>query len=268
MRKIGIIAFLISALFSCNTSTPKSDFELNPYWQEEFNYIGKPDSTKWSYDRGGWGWGNNEWQYYTDESRNAWVENGVLTICAFQESIDSTCFSSARLVTRNKQDFLYGRFEVRAKVPKGVGTWPAIWMLPTDKRYGKWPASGEIDIMEHVGYDSGVVHQSVHTEAYNHMIGTQKTAKLRVPEACDSFQVYRIDWTPQYIKGFINDTSVLYFENEGTGAAQWPFNQNFHLLLNLAIGGNWGGAKGLNHDMFPVRFEIDYVRYYRYTGPI
>lgn len=238
-------------------------FETNPVWQEEFNYTGAPNSAKWSYDLGGSGWGNNEAQFYTDALNNAKVENGKLIITAIKESMGGKNYTSARLVTKNKGDFLYGRFEVRAKLPSGRGTWPAIWMLPTDWVYGDWPKSGEIDIMEHVGYDPNKVLASVHTQAYNHSIGTQKSGGKTIPTAMTAFHNYRVDWTPYAVRGYFDDELVFTFVNEGRGYAAWPFDKRFHLLLNLAIGGNWGGAQGIDDTIFPAVFEIDYVRVYK-----
>src|SRR5688572_27819291 len=151
---------------------PNWKFESTPTWADEFEYTGKPDASKWGYDIGGGGWGNNELQYYTDNIKNAAVAKGLLMITAIREPAGGREYSSARLVSKNKGDFLYGRIEVKAKLPTGKGTWPAIWMLPTDWEYGGWPSSGEIDIMEHVGFDQDRVHITVHTEAYNHSIGT------------------------------------------------------------------------------------------------
>lgn len=240
------------------------EFESTPFWKDEFEYTGLPDPAKWGYDVGGHGWGNNELQYYTEErEENARVEDGKLVITAIRENIQGREYSSARIVSRGKGDFLYGRFEIRAKLPAGRGTWPAIWMLPTDWEYGNWPSSGEIDIMEHVGYDPNNVLMSVHTEAYNHMIGTQKSGGKNVPTAIDSFHVYRIDWTPYAIRGFIDGEQIFTFVNEGKGYKTWPFDKKFHLLMNLAVGGNWGGAQGIDETIFPARFEIDYVRVYR-----
>ena len=246
------------------TSAPAvRSFESTPVWQDEFNYTGLPDSTRWGFDTGGHGWGNNERQYYTSSINNARVANGVLTITALREEKEEKQYTSARLVSKNKGDFLYGRVEARAKLPAGRGTWPAIWMLPTDQHYGGWPASGEIDIMEHVGYDPGKVHVTVHTEAYNHSKGTQKGKNKAVPTAMTAFHLYRVDWTPDSILGFIDDEPVFSFQNEGNGSATWPFDKRFHLLLNLAIGGNWGGAQGVDDAIFPARFEVDYVRVYK-----
>jgi beta-glucanase (GH16 family) len=246
--------------------TPKDKgwtFDSIPSWSDEFSTNGLPDVSKWGYDIGGGGWGNNELEYYTNSINNAAVNNGKLYITAKKEPMGGRNYTSARLVSKNKGDFLYGRIEVSAQLPAGVGTWPAIWMLPTDWAYGDWPKSGEIDIMEHVGYDSTRIHFSVHTEAYNHTIGTQKTANQVIPTAMTAFHKYRVDWTPYAVRGYFDDQLVFTFVNEGKGAAKWPFDKRFHVLLNLAIGGNWGGTKGVNDNIFPVAMAVDYVRYYK-----
>ena len=181
-------------------------FTENPIWADEFNQSGLPDDQIWSYDVGGSGWGNNELQYYTKaDLDNAHVENGVLTIEAKKESYEGKNYTSARLVTKGKKDFLYGRIEVRAKLPAGRGNWPAIWTLASQSEYGQtyWPDNGEIDIMEHVGYDPGVVHATVHTKAFNHVINTQKAGITQVPDFDQVFHVYRIDWTPEYVKASV-----------------------------------------------------------------
>jgi beta-glucanase (GH16 family) len=170
-------------------------------------------------------------------------------------------------VSKRKGDWTYGRVEVRAKLPAGKGTWPAIWMLPTEWKYGGWPSSGEIDIMEQVGYEPDVIHASVHTKAYNHVIGTHKTATTTVETATTEFNLYAVDWTPEEIRGYVNDRHYFTFKNErltNTSAdyRQWPFDQPFHLLLNIAVGGNWGGARGVDKNIWPQRMEIDYVRVY------
>lgn len=234
-------------------------------WSDEFNYTGIPDTTKWSYDLGGKdGWGNNEWQYYTNDPKNVRVENGLLIIEAHNDSIEGKPFSSSRIVSKKKGDWLYGKVEVRAKLPKGKGTWPAIWMLSTDWAYGGWPASGEIDIMEHVGYDPGVIHGTIHTEAYNHLKQTQKEGKITIANAQDEFHVYAIDWTDDKIDFFVDDKlyhSVARDPKDDFNG--WPFDKPFHLLMNLAIGGNWGGKNGVDMDIWPQRMEIDYVRVYQ-----
>lgn len=238
-------------------------FETTPLWADEFDNTGAPDPAKWGYDIGGSGWGNNELQYYTNSTNNAKVENGKLSIIARQESLGGMNYTSARLTSRGKGDFTYGRIEVKAKLPAGRGTWPAIWMLPTDMAYGAWPKSGEIDIMEHVGYDPGNVHFSIHTEAYNHLINTQKTSTQFIATAITDFHKYRVDWTPYAVRGYYDDQQVFAFINEGLGYSKWPFDKKFHLILNLAIGGNWGGAQGVDNSIFPATMEVDYVRVYR-----
>lgn len=243
-------------------------FEPTPVWQDEFDYTGRPDSAKWGYDLGGEGWGNNELQHYTDRVDNASAGDGVLSIVPRKEAMTGRDYTSARLVSKGKGDFLYGRFEIRAKLPSGRGTWPALWMLPTDWAYGGWPHSGEIDIMEHVGFDPDKVHVSVHTGVYHHTIGTHKTSTKMVANAMTGFHRYRVDWTPYAIRGYIDDEPVYEFVNEGAGPAVWPFDKRFHLLLNVAVGGDWGGQKGVDDTIFPARMEIDYVRVYRMVEKI
>lgn len=238
-------------------------FETNPVWADEFNTNGKPDAAKWGYDIGGSGWGNNELQYYTDNLSNAEISNGILKISALKELKEGKEYTSARLVTKNKGDFLYGRIEARAKLPSGRGTWPAIWMLPTDFAYGNWPRSGEIDIMEHVGYDPNNVHSTIHTEAYNGASGTQKGNSKMIPTAMTAFHIYRMDWTPYAIRGYIDDQKIFEFINDGKGVASWPFDKRFHILLNVAVGGNWGGAQGVDPNVYPAVMEVDYVRVYK-----
>ncbi len=262
---------LLAMLCSCKTQTTAPatsqyekewSFESVPVWADEFEYTGQPDSTKWGYDTGGGGWGNNELQYYTDSSSNSYVSDGTLMITARKENYKGREYTSARLVSKDKGDFLYGRFEIRAKLPTGKGTWPALWMLPTDWAYGGWPKSGEIDIMEHVGFDQNKVHVTVHTEAYNHSQGTQKGQSKVVETASTEFHLYRVDWTPVAVKGYIDDQQVFEFPNEGKGPSVWPFDKRFHLLMNIAVGGNWGGAAGVDPSVFPQSMEVDYVRVY------
>lgn len=245
-----------------SSGTKAWEFEKTPVWADEFNIDGKPDSSKWGYDIGGSGWGNNELQYYT-AGENVSIKNGVLSIEAKKEERGGKNYTSARMVSKNKGDFLYGRFEARAKIPKGRGLWPAIWMLPTDWAYGGWPQSGEIDIMEQVGFEPEKLHISVHTEAYNHIKGTQKTATTIIPTATENFHLYRVDWTPENIKGYIDDKLIFSFANEHKTFAEWPFDKKFHWLLNVAVGGNWGGMQGVDDTIFPAKMEVDYVRVYK-----
>lgn len=247
-----------------NYDYDKLTYEL--LWSDEFDYEGLPDDTKWNYDVGGSGYGNNELQYYTSD-RNAFVADGYLTIEARKEEQGGMDYTSARLVSRGKGDFLYGKIEVCAKLPSGRGTWPAIWMLPTDWEYGAWPASGEIDIMEHVGYNQDTIHASIHCQSYYHSINTQKTATKYVEGVSDDFHIYSVEWLPDKIMAYID--GELYFTFEPTkykakpSYKEWPFDKKMHLLLNLAVGGNWGGAKGVDDTIFPQSMVIDYVRVYQ-----
>lgn len=235
-------------------------------WSDEFDYEGLPDEAKWDYDVGGHGWGNNELQYYT-KGENAYVKDGHLIIEARKEAKEGMDYTSARLVTRGKGDWLYGKIEVRAKLPSGLGTWPAIWMLPTDWEYGSWPASGEIDIMEHVGYNQDTIHASIHTASYYHSIGTQKTATKYVKGVSDDFHVYSVEWLPDKIMAYIDGELYFNFDPKDYKKIptykEWPFDKKFHLLLNIAVGGNWGGAKGMDDSIYPVQMVVDYVRVYQ-----
>jgi beta-glucanase (GH16 family) len=247
----------------------KTDWRL--VWSDEFDHDGLPDPAKWSYNVGGHGWGNRELQYYTEQRKeNARVENGNLIIEARSEDLEGRHYTSARLVSRNKGDWTYGRFEVRAKLPSGRGTWPAIWMLPTQKSYGGggWPDNGEIDIMEHVGFDPDVIHGTAHTQAYNHKIGTQKGGKLSVRGARSEFNVYAVEWTPEEIRWYVNGSHYFTFKNERLSNSsadykQWPFDKPFHMILNLAVGGAWGGQQGVDKTIWPQQLVIDYVRIYQ-----
>lgn len=250
-------------LFCIATGCSDQPDKMKLVWSDEFNYSGLPDSTKWNYDTGGHGWGNNELQFYSaNRLENARVENGNLVIEARKEKWENNNYTSARLISKGKGDWKYGRIEIRSRIPKGVGSWPAIWMLASTNPLA-WPDDGEIDIMEHVGYDQGNVHASVHTKDYNHVINTQKTAIINVPDCSEKFHVYALNWTKDSIKVSVDDRIYFSFGNEHKGKGTWPFDTPFHLLLNIAVGGNWGGQKGIDDKIFPLKMEIDYVRVYQ-----
>ncbi len=247
--------------FACAQKPQKQGWKL--VWSDEFNYHGLPDSSKWAYDTGNKnGWGNNELQYYTNqEIKNARVENGLLTIEARKEDKEGFKYTSARLVTKGKASWQYGKIEVRAKLPAGRGSWPAIWMLADNMK--KWPDDGEIDIMEHVGYDQGTVHASIHCKKYYHSIGTQKTSTTAVPDCSSAFHIYSMEWNKDVITVAIDGKPFFHFANEHKGYEYWPFDNKMHLLLNIAVGGNWGGQKGIDENTFPWKMEVDYVRVYQ-----
>lgn len=231
-------------------------------WNDEFNGTAI-DSNKWEYEVNGSGGGNNELQYYTDRFQNSFVDSGSLVIVARLESYLGKQYTSARMRTKYKGDWTYGHFEVRAKLPYGRGTWPAIWMLPTDWEYGGWPASGEIDIMEHVGYDQDVIHGSTHCQKYYFRIGTQKSGTIKIVNASSEFHVYAIEWFPDRIDFFVDGVKYFTSWNDGSGWQGWPFDKRFHFILNIAVGGDWGGAQGIDTSIFPQKMYIDYVRVYQ-----
>ena len=233
-------------------------------WSDEFNGT-EIDESKWGYDigTGDWGWGNGEAQYYTNNANNSFIENGSLVIQALLQNYGGANYTSARMVTRDQGDWTYGRFVIRAKIPTGVGTWPAIWMLPTDWVYGGWPYSGEIDIMEHVGFNPGNIVATAHCEIYNWWNGIPpQSGELMVNDFNTEFHDYIIEWEENSIKWYVDDTHYFTYSNNNQGSAYWPFDQDFHLLLNIAIGGTWGGQQGIDDSIFPVRLEVDYVRVY------
>jgi beta-glucanase (GH16 family) len=172
-------------------------------------------------------------------------------------------YTSASLVTRGKAAWKYGKIEVRAKLPAGRGTWPAIWTLGTNIREVGWPACGEIDIMEHVGFEPGVVHANVHTRKYNHVRRTAKGDKIAVKDATEAFHVYAVEWDAKRLEFFLDGKKYFTFENEGSGVDAWPFDREQYLILNLAIGGDWGGRQGIDEAAFPQKYYVDYVRVYQ-----
>ncbi len=261
--KLAWIPLILAVGLSPNGTDTVSAPKWKLAWADEFNYRGLPDSSKWNYDVGGDGWGNHELEFYTAKRlENARVENGLLTIEARKEDYSGMHYTSARLVTKGKGDWKYGKIEVRARLPRGKGTWPAIWMLGSTTPL-KWPDDGEIDIMEHVGFDPGNIHASIHCKKYYHSIGTQKTAITSVPDCMDKFHVYKMEWNAESIRIFVDDEEYFRFANEHSGRDGWPFDQPAHLLLNIAVGGDWGGQKGVDENIWPQKMEVDYVRVFQ-----
>lgn len=233
-------------------------------WSDEFDYIGPPDPQKWGYDIGGHGWGNNERQFYTDQLNNAEVRDGILRIRAMREEHEGCDFTSARLVTKAKAEWLYGRVEIRLRLLDAKrGAWAAAWMLPSENTFGIWPKSGEIDIMEHVGHDLGTVHGTVHTEAFNHLKNTQVGKAVRTSVA--EWHTYAVEWSPDVIN-FILDNQQYHSFEKREGWEAWPFDQKFHVILNVAVGGSWGGQQGIDEAAFDGDgqvMEVSSVRVYR-----
>jgi len=245
-------------------TTPQPPPTNKPYelvWSDEFNTGLMPDTDKWAYDIGGNGWGNNELEYYTgSRTENARIENGNLVIEARKESYGGKNYSSARLLTKNKAQWTYGKFEIRARIPRGRGTWPAIWLLSASNNL-KWPDDGELDIMEEVGYAPNIIHGTVHNKLYNGANG--KGSSKFIADAQDSFHVYRLEWTNSQVTWSIDNVSFFTYYDPGFGADAWPYNKDFFLILNVAIGGNWGGAQGIDDSIFPQSMLVDYVRVYQ-----
>lgn len=232
-------------------------------WNDEFNVPNNslPDSSKWLYQTGANGWGNNEIQNYIagvkDADTCALVSNGTLKIIAKKVGNEVI---SIRL--NSKKSWKYGYFAAKMKLPKGKGTWPAFWMLPPNMK--SWPLDGEIDIMENVGYAPDTVYASIHTKSYNHVIGTQKTSPFVTANADTEFHVYSMESTPDEIRSFVDGKLYFTFKNDKTGHLEtWPFNKPFLIILNLAWGGGWGGKFGVDNSALPTTFEIDYVRVYQ-----
>ncbi|MFT4927005.1 MAG: beta-glucanase (GH16 family) [Phenylobacterium sp.] len=250
----------------------------NLIWQDEFDIDGAVDTSKWTHEEWAPGRVNNELQRYTNRTENSRVENGKLIIEARKDGHLGDDYSSARLHSATKGDLLYGRIEINAKLPNGLGTWPAIWMMPTDvftyattcdvttgwdDDCDAWPNSGEIDIMEHVGYDTGKVHATVHNKAAYWVNGQQRQGTVYQPDVDDGFHTYAIQWSPERIDMYIDNTLYYSYINQHTGWQQWPYDKPFHLILNIAVGGDWGGAAGVDPNIWPQRMEVDYVRMYQ-----
>ena len=260
-KNIAASVLFLGMIAGCKNQTPLTKDGKILVWSDEFNGKGLPDSTKWNYDVGGDGYGNNEAQFYTkNRLENARQENGNLIIEARKENWENSKYTSARLLTRGKHSWKYGTFEVRAKLPKGRGTWPAIWMMSENMK--EWPDDGELDIMEHVGFNQGFIHATAHTKKYNHVINTQKTDTLVVNDASEKFHVYKMDWTPEKIDVYVDDKKYYTYVNTEKTYDAWPFDQPFFMILNLAVGGDWGGQKGIDDSIFPQKFYINYVRVY------
>jgi beta-glucanase (GH16 family) len=230
-------------------------------WNDEFDTKNFLSDQEWRFETGKTGWGNNELQNYVagiGEDGAARVEDGSLKITAKEQGGEVV---SARINTR--RSWQYGYFEARLKLPREKGTWPAFWMLP--KNFVQFPDDGEIDIMEAVGYEPGRVYVGVHSKAYTGE--TVKNVGKNVPTAQSDFHVYAVEWTPDFIKGYVDNELCFEFLNDHRGNTNtWPFDKPFYLKLNLAWGGNWGGFEGLDPSCLPATYEIDYVRVYQKNG--
>lgn len=260
-----LVLLLVTSILVSSTSMKKTGqkpkWKLT--WKDEFNYEGVPDSTKWNYDVGGEGWGNDELQYYTKQRKeNVEVSKGYLFINALKEKFKGNNYTSSRLVTKGKKDFRYGKIEIRAKVPKGRGLWPAFWMLSSNEPR-TWPDDGEIDILENVGYTPGEIMGAAHVrrnKTSNAIITSSNSATIS--DASDAFHIYRLIWTPERLEWYVDDKLFHFYDKADRPPLHWPFDGKLYLIFNLAVGGSWGGRNGIDDSIFPQTFLIDYVRVY------
>lgn len=258
-----LITFFI--VFSCGNEKSE-EFPDNLVWEENFNGSSL-DTNFWNIYVGNGcpelcGFGNHELQHYTSNSLNLRVKDGKIIITASYDSVSNTFFS-AKITTKNKVDFQKGYLEVVAKLPNAVGTWPAIWMLPTLDRSLNWPLDGEIDIMENVGYDSCKILGTIHTKAYNHTINTQKSDSIVISTAHQDFHTYSLNWTDSILEWYVDSNLYNSIKRNSTdGEGQWPFDKPFHLIINHAVGGDWGGRMGVDTSSFPQNLIIDRVKLY------
>lgn len=230
-------------------------------WEDQFNYEGRPNEELWQIEVAGNGFGNNEAQFYTDSLKNIFVKDGTLHIVAHKEDYEHRHYTSAKLTTLNKNHIRYGRIEVMIKLPTGKGTWPALWLLGTNMKEVGWPTCGEIDLMEHVGHNPGHIHFSLHSRTNHHLIGNQPTLALDVPGILEGFHEFSVDWTPDDFTFYIDKKEIVKFnKNDYIGHADWPFDHPFYFIMNLAIGGTWGGP--IDDKIFPMTMACQYVKVY------
>jgi beta-glucanase (GH16 family) len=284
----NFLAFANDTLFELIKLAPETEFSLEVYacdltgnqsspatasisttainwklaWSDEFEGT-EVDRSKWNFEVGGDGWGNGEAQYYTDGD-NSRVEDGCLIIEARKENVGSNQYTSSRMNNGGKGSFVYGRAEIRAKLPSTGGTWPAIWTLPTEWIYGNWPDCGEIDIMEHRGNYLNYVFGTIHTGAYNHVAGTAQSGGKMFDDVVNTFHTYTLEWYPDHLDWYYDDEIVFTFTNEYKSFAEWPYDIKHHIMLNVAIGGGLGGE--INHNgVWPQQMIVDYVRIYDFN---
>ncbi len=235
-------------------------------WQDEFS-APTLDTSKWGFDLGGSGWGNNELEFYTSRPENVYIENGMLVIKAIAETYQGRQYTSTRLKTLGLFSQKYGRFEARIRVPYGQGIWPAFWMLGDDILTVGWPTSGEIDIMENIGKEPAIVHGTVHGPGYSGASGITGQYSLPAGRLADDFHVFAIEWEPTEIRWYVD--GVMYHKVTSSSlpaGARWVFDHPFHMLLNLAVGGGWPGNPDAT-TVFPQMMQVDYVRVYRRAQP-
>lgn len=261
MKKVFLLLLLsIPVLSQSQPLTNNQPQSKKLIWAEEFDKDGLPDESRWNFELGK-ARANNEPQYHTKDLKNVRVENGKLIITTLLEEVDGVKkYTSARINTRGKYEFTYGRIEVRAKLPKGRGIWPAIWTLGLT---GGWPSCGEIDIMEYWGHDPNTVAANVHTRDYNHTKGTGRGGKITYEKPYEDFHIYAVEWFADRMDFFMDDKMYFSCKSKGEGIGEWPFIAPQYLILNQALWVNFGeGEPGIDDSIFPQEFVVDYVRIY------
>ena len=235
-------------------------------WADEFN-SGALDATAWTVEGGDGcpsicGWGNNELEYYTGRPENLFFQDGKLLIEARKENFSGKNYTSSKIVSRGKKTFKYGRIDIRAKLPKGKGIWPALWMLPQSNVYGGWPTSGEIDIMELVGHEPNKAYATMHYGPGPGSISINRGYTLPSGVFNDEFHVFSMEWKQDQIKVFVDGNLFSTVLKADVGANIWPFNEQFFFIMNVAVGGNWPGSPDATTN-FPQWMVVDYVRVYQ-----
>lgn len=264
MKGFAVVLGLLLPAAACAVAGPRETL----VFVDEFDRDGLLDPARWDYEEGRVR--NGELQHYTRARReNARIENGVLVLEARREDFAGASYTAASVITKGRAAFRHARVEVRAKLPAGRGVWPAIWLLGTDIDTLGWPRCGEIDVLEFVGHEPGVVHANVHSESSNHLLGNGRGARIPLVSASDAFHVYGVAWDARTMVFTLDGEPTFTIANDGTGPASWPFDRSFYLLLNFAVGGSWGGRQGVDESVFPQRLLVDWVRVWEFDrgGP-
>lgn len=273
-KKIGLLAILVVvaigastvAIAIINKNKSKDEASTNKWklvWSDEFNGPDGSgvDSAKWTHEVGGNGWGNNEEQYYTEGTNNCYIQDNNLVIEAKKENKENSKYTSARIVTKGKFDFKYGKVEMRAKLPYGQGIWPAFWMLGSNIDTVNWPNCGEIDIMENIGKESRIVHGTMHGPGYSGNMGIGLPYEI-TDDFKNDYHIFSVEWTENKVEWFVDGKKYHTMTPDNILGNRWVFNENFFIILNLAVGGNWPGYPD-ETTVFPQKYYIDYVRVYK-----
>lgn len=253
MKSTTCTLVLILLIANLSLSAQSRD-GFNLVWEDNFDG-NRLDSSSWTHETAEPGWVNNELQRYTND--NIELRDGSLVIIAKHENNE---YTSARLITRGKRTFTYGLVEIRAKLPVGKGTWPALWMLGQNIEEVSWPACGELDIMEHVGKNPGFIHSSIHNPSgYG---ATPYTGIIQIEDPFNTFHIYGMNWTKDFVDFYTDGELVYHYQPETKNAENWPFDKPCYFIFNIAIGGNWGGPE-VDQKIFPATMSVDWIKVYQ-----